>query len=223
MHQRKGKKILAYFFIFFAFVSINNMNLKNFSFYKVKNIKISGFNDKDNKILLKKINNLNLENIFFLNNYELKKIFNSNALIESYKIIKKYPSTLHIKIKKTEFLAQINNDNENYLIGSNGKLIKNNSYNSHLPYVFGKPNIDQFLEFKKVIDQSDFSYNEIESLFFFPSKRWDIKLKKNIIIKLSRDNLKNSLNYSYEILNDKNFKNMKIIDARIINQVILND
>ena len=223
MHQRKGKKILAYFFIFFAFVSINNMNLKNFSFYKVKNIKISGFNDKDNKIILKKINNLNLENIFFLNNHELKKIFNSNALIESYKIIKKYPSTLHIKIKKTKFLANINNDNQPHLIGSNGKLIKNNSFNPQLPYVFGKPGINEFLEFKKIIDQSQFSYNEIEKLYFFPSKRWDIELKKDVLIKLPKNNIKKSLENSYELLKDTNFQNTKIIDARVINQIILND
>ena len=223
MHQQKGKKILAYFFILLAFGSINNIELKNSSFYKIKNIKISGFNEEETNILIKKINKLNLQNIFFLNYNELNKLLNSNSLIETYKIVKKYPSTLDIKIKKTKFLANINNDNQPYLIGSNGKLIKNNSFNPQLPYVFGKPDINEFLEFKKIIDQSQFSYNEIEKLYFFPSKRWDIKLKKDVLIKLPKNNIKKSLENSYELLKDINIQNTKVIDARVINQIILND
>tara|TARA_B100000900_G_C20577742_1_gene716080 strand:- start:1122 stop:1793 length:672 start_codon:yes stop_codon:yes gene_type:complete len=223
MHQQKGKKILAYFFILLAFGSINNIELKNSSFYKIKNIKISGFNEEETKILIKKINKLNLQNIFLLNYNELNKLFNSNSLIETYKIDKKYPSTLDIKIKKTKFLANINIDNQPYLIGSNGKLIQNNSFNPQLPYVFGKPDINEFLEFKKIIDQSQFSYNEIEKLYFFPSKRWDVKLKKDVLIKLPKNNIKKSLENSYELLKDTTFQNVKVIDARVINQIILND
>ena len=223
MHQQKGKKILVYFFILLAFGSINNIELKNSSFYKIKNIKISGFNEEETNILIKKINKLNLQNIFFLNYNELNKLLNSNSLIETYKIVKKYPSTLDIKIKKTKFLANINNDNQPYLIGSNGKLIKNNSFNPQLPYVFGKPDINEFLEFKKIIDQSQFSYNEIEKLYFFPSKRWDIKLKKDVLIKLPKNNIRKSLENSYELLKDINIQNAKVIDARVINQIILND
>ena len=223
MHQQKGKKILAYFFILLAFGSINNIELKNSSFYKIKNIKISGFNEEETKILIKKINKLNLQNIFLLNYNELNKLLNSNSLIETYKIDKKYPSTLDIKIKKTKFLANINNDNQPYLIGSNGKLIENNSFNPQLPYVFGKPDINDFLEFKKIIDRSQFSYNEIEKLYFFPSKRWDVKLKKDVLIKLPKNNIKKSLENSYELLKDTTFQNVKVIDARVINQIILND
>ena len=223
MHQQKGKKILVYFFILLAFGSINNIELKNSSFYKIKNIKISGFNEEETNILIKKINKLNLQNIFFLNYNDLNKLLNSNSLIETYKIVKKYPSTLDIKIKKTKFLANINNDNQPYLIGSNGKLIKNNSFNPQLPYVFGKPDINEFLEFKKIIDQSQFSYNEIEKLYFFPSKRWDIKLKKDVLIKLPKNNIRKSLENSYELLKDINIQNAKVIDARVINQIILND
>jgi len=223
MHQQKGKKILAYFFILLAFGSINNIELKGSSFYKIKNIKISGFNEEETKILIKKINKLNLQNIFLLNYNELNKLLNSNSLIETYKIDKKYPSTLDIKIKKTKFLANINIDNQPYLIGSNGKLIQNNSFNPQLPYVFGKPDINEFLEFKKIIDQSQFSYNEIEKLYFFPSKRWDVKLKKDVLIKLPKNNIKKSLENSYELLKDTTFQNVKVIDARVINQIILND
>ena len=60
-------------------------------------------------------------------------------------------------------------------------------------------------------------------MFFFPSKRWDIEIKNGIIIKLPKSNVKKSLNQSFEVLNDEKFKNIKIIDIRIKNQIILNE
>ena len=95
--------------------------------------------------------------------------------------------------------------------------------NKHLPFIFGKLDVKEFLNFKKIIDHSKFSFQEIENLYFFPSKRWDLELKNNIILKLSKDNPKLSLNNAFEVLNDKNFSNIKIVDARINNQIILND
>ena len=71
--------------------------------------------------------------------------------MKNYEIFKKYPSTLNIKIKKTNFLAKINNNGKNFLIGSNGKLIpKNNFQQSDLPYIFGNPILKEFLNFKKL-------------------------------------------------------------------------
>ena len=51
----------------------------------------------------------------------------------------------------------------------------------------------------------------------------DIELKNGIIIKLSKSNIKKSLNQSFEVLNDEKLKNIKIIDMRIKNQIILNE
>ena len=58
---------------------------------------------------------------------------------------------------------------------------------------------------------------------FFPSKRWDLELKNNIILKLSKDYTKRSLDQVFELLNNDNFNNIKAVDARIKNQIILND
>ena len=92
-----------------------------------------------------------------------------------------------------------------------------------LPFIFGKPEINEFIEFTNVIKQSKFSLNEIKNLYFFPSKRWDLELKNNKILKLSKDHTRISLDQAFELLNDTNFKNIKVIDARIKNQIILND
>ena len=71
MQQRKGKKILIYFFLLLLVGSINNIALKNLKFKDIKDINVIGLGNEDNSILLKKIKNLNLENIFIFNIFQL--------------------------------------------------------------------------------------------------------------------------------------------------------
>ena len=92
-----------------------------------------------------------------------------------------------------------------------------------MPYIFGKPKIQEFLMFKQIVDQSKFSFEEINSLYFFPSKRWDIKLKNNILLKLSNNSTMASLDYAYEFLENNTTEKITTIDIRIDNQVILNE
>ena len=223
MHQRKGKKILIYFFLLFIVGSINNISLNNLKLKKINYININGLGENDNAILLQEIKNLNLDNIFSINKNEIVNQMNSNSLVENYNIFKRYPSSIDININKTKFLARINNNGKIFLVGSNGKLIENNFSSNQLPFIFGNPNIYKFLEFKKIIDQSKISYDEIKNLYFFSSQRWDLELKNNIIIKLSKNYTKESLNLALEFLYSDEFRDVTIIDARIKNQIILND
>ena len=223
MHQQKGKKIFIYLILLIVVGSINNTSLNKTQFENIKNIKISGLNERENINLLKDIDGVNLNNIFFLNGNEISKIISSNSLVENYEIFKKYPYTLNIIIKKTNFLAKINNNGKISLIGSNGKLSDIKFLNKELPFVFGKPEIHEFIKFTNIIEKSKFSLEEIKNLYFFPSKRWDLELKNNIILKLSKDHTRLSLDQAYEILNGKNFNNIKFVDVRIKNQIILND
>ena len=223
MHQRKSKKLLIYFFLLTIISSTNNISLKNFEFQKVKNIEVSGLGETENKLIIDQIKNLNLSNIFFINKVEINNLISSNPLIEKYQIFKSYPSAIQIMIKKTNLLAKINHNNEIFIIGSNGKLIPNNFQASDLPYIFGKPKIQEFLKFKEILDQSKFSFDEIDSFYFFPSKRWDIKLKNNILLKLSNNLTIASLNYAHEFLENNTTGKFTTIDIRIDNQIILNE
>ena len=223
MHQRKGKKIFIYLFLLLIVGSINNTALTKIELKKIKNIEISGLSENENINLLKDIKDLNLDNIFFIDRNKISKIINSNSLVESYEIFLKYPHTIDIKIKKTIFLAKININGKIFLIGSNGKLIDIISLDKEVPFIFGKPQINEFIQLLNIIEISKFSLNEIKNLYFFPSRRWDLEFKNNIILKLSKDNTQLSLDQAFEIINDKNFKNIKVVDARIKNQIILND
>ena len=223
MHLRKSKNILIYFFLLITVGSINNIELSSLKIQKIENIEISGLDEIDNHNIFKDIKNLNLENIFFLHSEELNEIIEKNSLVENFSVFKIYPSTLLIKIKKTDFLAKINNNEKTFLVGSNGKLSSKNFSNIDVPFIFGNPKIKEFLKFKEVIDQSRFSYDQIKNIYFFPSGRWDIELRSKIFIKLPINIDKIYLNYIFEFLSNNSFYNLKILDARIKNQIILND
>ena len=223
MHQRKSKKILIYFFLLLVVSSIGNFSLNNLKFNQIQNIKISGLDKKNNELLFNKFQNLIKENIFFIDKNEITKLINSNSLIEKYEVFKKYPSTISINVEKTNFFAKINSDGNFYLIGSNGKLTPVEDFNYELPYIFGKLNIKEIFKFKQIIDKSKLKYERIESLFFFPSNRWDIKLKGNVLLKLPNNLTYEKLDRLYEFLKNNDRKNFSVVDYRIENQIILNE
>ena len=218
MQQRKSKKVLIYFFLLLVVGSINNINFNSLTLQNINNINISGLDIKDKSTLLKQIENFNLNNIFLISKIDLTNEIESNSLVENYSVFKRYPSSIDINIEKTKFLAKINKNGQIFYIGSNGKFVKNDFLNNQLPFVFGNPEVIEFFYIKEIIDKSKISYSEIKNLYFFPSKRWDLELRDNTIIKLPNENTNLALKLAIDFLDDNKF-----IDARIKNQIILND
>ncbi len=219
MPQQVSKKILVYFFLFIIFGSLNNKNLAQLKFPNIERIKIEGLEIKD-KEFQKSLDLFKMETLFYLDKLKVRELLNSNNLIEEYVIFKRYPSSLEIKIIETEVLALLNRRGKIFYIGSNGKLIEVEDVVKNLPYIFGDPNIEKFLSLKKMIDSSKLDYNDVENLFFFPSGRWDIETSSGVLIKLPIENIEKSLELSLNLLDYKQFDNIKSIDARPRNQVI---
>ena len=218
MQQQKSKKILIYFFLLLVVCSINNINLNSLKFQNIDNVNITGLDIKNKLILFREIEKFNQNNIFLINKIDLTNEIESNSLVENFSVFKRYPSSLNINIDKTKFLAKINKNNQIFYIGSNAKLIKNDSLNNQLPFIFGNPTVREFFNIKEIIDKSKISYSEIKKLYFYQSKRWDLELRDNTIIKLPSDDIDLALNLAIEFLDDN-----KLIDARIQNQIIIND
>ncbi|WP_440914975.1 cell division protein FtsQ/DivIB [Candidatus Pelagibacter sp.] len=221
MPQRKNKKILIYFFLLILVGSINNNSINNLKFEKIKKINIFGLDENDQKLILYNLNNLDLENIFFINKKNLQSIIESNSLVEQYNVIKKYPYSIDINIKKTNFIARINKNGKFFLLGNNGKLSNDDISNIQLPYIFGSPEINEVVELKKIIDQSNIDYSQIVSLYYFNSNRWDLKFTNNLLIKLPEKFDKETLDKISFFLENIELENKKILDARIKNQMIM--
>jgi cell division septal protein FtsQ len=219
MPQQISKKILVYLFLFIIFGSLNNKNLAQLKFPNIEKIEIEGL-ETENKEFQKSLDLFKMKSLFHLDKLKVRELFNSNNLIEEYVISKRYPSSLEIKIIETELLALLNRKGKSFYIGSNGKLIEAEDMVKNLPYIFGDPNIDKFLSLKRMIDSSKLDYNDVENLFFFPSGRWDIETSSGVLIKLPIKNIEKSLELSLNLLDYKQFDNIKSIDARPKNQVI---
>ena len=222
MLQQINKKIIFYISLIIILGTFNNKNLKNFGLPKINMVDIEGkvFNDKE---FLKIKNLIKLNNLLSIQKSPIKELLNSNNLIEEYKVFKRYPSSIEIKIKKTNFLASTNINGKNYLVGSNGKFINTIDYSKNLPFVFGNFKTEKFLELKNIILQSNFKYYDIKNFYYFPSGRWDIETISGILIKLPTTGIKESLNLSIDLLNDIEFSNVKILDIRQKNQIVTND
>ena len=228
MRQYIGKKknILFFFLVLFFLSSINNQIFvkKKESFYNLQSIKVVGLDSEINLEIEENLNFLKNTNIFFIDKEILKDQLSKYNFIENYKIFKSYPSKIILEIEQAEFLARTIKNNETFLIGSNSKFISIEKFSNYenLPIVFGKFTAKKFINFKKIIYQSDLSYNNIKEIFFYPSGRIDIKNRDNILIKFPIENLDQSLKIAHQIINNKNFNN-NVIDLRIPNQVILSN
>ncbi len=223
MLQLISKKIFVYLLLFFFLGTVNNYSILSSSLPKINNVEIYGVNLNEQDKIMRIIENSNIKNIFSINQLNLKNNFNNINFIEKFEIFKIYPSTLKIEIKKTKLVAITKQDGIDYFIGSNGKLIKKNDSILKLPYVFGDLDTEEFIIFKKQIDESDFNFNQISNLYFYKSKRWDIKTTKGNIIKLSKKNIEKNLNLFERLSKENKFKDSSIIDFRQKNQIILNE
>ena len=223
MHQRKSKKILLYFFLLIILGTFNNHFLIKLELPKLKNIEVLGLNEDINQKITNDLIFLKFQNLFLLKSPEIKKIIDTNNSVENYTVFKEFPSTIVIKIEETKILANLYKDSSNYFFGSNGKLIKTKNKKKDKPSLFGDFTSKEFLKLKKMIDKSKLKYTDIKNIYFFNSKRWDIELRNGLLIKLPEKKLLESLDLSIELIKSKNFKNISIIDARVNNQVIINE
>jgi len=223
MQLSLSKKIIFYIFLIIFLSTLNSKHISEIRFKNVDQITVIGLQENEGQDLLNDLQLLNLNNIFFLKKFELMNKLEANKLIENYEIFKKYPSSIVIKVNKTKFLANVFNNGKSFILGSNGKLIESIEKKSNLPNIFGEYDKDSFFNLLKSIKNSNFRISNIKNLYFFKSGRWDIETKLDVIIKLPKDNLKDSLNLSLDLLNNSEFKKVKILDLRQHNQIIINE
>ena len=224
MHQSidKKNKITLYFIFLFVLSTTSGkfqVEQKNYS-SKINKIDIIGLSNNKNLKILDTLNNFFYQNILMIKKNEINKIIAKHNIIEEFSIRKIYPSRLDIKITATKLVAKISGDKQLF-VGANGKLIINNKNDIKLPYIFGKFNSKEFLEFKKNIDRSKFNFIEFKKIYFFPSNRWDILTNDDILIKLPQKNIIESLSLAHSIISNDQFIYKNIVDLRISNQLIL--
>ena len=218
------KKIYFYLLILLLLSSTFNFNIiSNFNKLNlIKHINIVGLNDKEKHILEKNLKIFINKNIFLINKDEAEKILKNNSFIDTYKIVKVFPSHLLVNVKKTKFVGKTILDGEKFYIGKNGKLTKislvEKEYNQ--PQVFGSFEVYEFLKLQEILLKNGFNLDKIKKYYYYKSKRWDIENNDNVLIRLPSENIENSLKNYRSLMKTNKIIKSNLIDLRIKNKII---
>ena len=219
MPQLIDKKKKIYFYIFFLILLSTPLNLKYNSFikeiFKIKNIKVI-----PNELVFEEVYNLLNQNIFKLDNSNLKNLLNKYTYLKSIEIKKIYPDTLEVLITKSSPIAIIDNQITFTYLGDNGKVFKDNIEYNSIPILKGELDIDDAIVVLNLLDKSLYKLEDIKEIIFFPTKRINIILKDNKILKFPIYIDLNYINKTYDFL--QSIKTEKqVIDFRILGKIIL--
>jgi len=220
----KGK-IYFYLVLLLALLSIHNLNSINSinNFFKIKTITInSNFEKNLNQKILSSLDQFHNSNIFLISTTEIRKVLDNFNFLGDYEIRKEYPSILNLELKKTNILAYYLENNNPIFIGENGKKITEKRIDrSDLLILEGHIDIAKFLNLKNKLVINGFKLNDFVKFYSFKSNRWDLIYKNEIIIKLPIDDIDSSLGLLQNIIQSSNINDIRIIDLRIKNRIIL--
>ena len=221
------KKIYFYLLILLLLSSTFNFNIIS-KFKKlnlINDINIAGIGEKEKNILQKNLSIFINKNIFLINREEFLKILKANSFLESYSIVKIFPSKILVNVKKTKFVGMAILDGEKFYIGKNGKLTEASSVEKeyNLPQVFGSFKVHEFLNLQEILITNGFNLSKIKKYYHYKSNRWDIENNNNVILMLPSQDIEKALsNYRYLLRTNKLIEK-NLIDLRIENKIILTD
>ena len=217
----KKRLLIAFLLLFFLSTFNSQKNLDFFSKFEVKEIFIENNQILSDEDLIKELSFLYNRNLLSLKINEIDEVLDKNTFIESLKIKKIYPDQIKVKIFEKKPIVILQDKKNKYYYTTKGSLIDyvNLKNYKNLPIVFG--NKDDFETFYLELKKVNFPFAEIETLYFFESRRWDLKMRTNQTIKLPIHNYRKSLRSFLDIKDKENFRKYKIFDYRITDQLIL--
>ena len=196
----------------------------NFSFFSRMNVKeiiVENVTVLNNKDIKRKLSFLYDTSFYFLKKTDIEKALENEEFVEGFHIKKIYPDKIKIKIFEKKPVAILQNKKKKFYFTDKNKILPYRDVKKfkNLPVVFG--NKESFTIFYSNLKNVGFLIDEIKTLYYFESQRWDIVTKKNQTIKLPSKDYKKSLR-NFNLIKDQiNFDKYKIFDYRINDQLIL--
>ncbi len=218
-------KLYLYFFFFIFLSSIFNFEILNnyHNKFSLKKININGLPIDEKKNIQIELDKLKNENIFSLKKDKvLEKLINFNYL-ETIYVNKVIPSSININISKTPVLGKTIINGKKFYIGKNGKFINSNllSEQNNLPSVFGDFQIDEFINLIKKLKKHEIDIENIKRYYYYKNKRWDLLFFNNLTLRLPSKRVEESIKIYKKLLDNNDLMNIKIVDLRVSNQIIL--
>ena len=228
MHLSTSKyKLYLYLFFFIFLTSV--FNFKIFENYKdkfsIKKIEVNGLSNNEKKMVENELGNFKSLNIFNLKKDVVLNTLEKFNFLEKIYINKVLPSTINIKLSKTAIIGQTLVDGKKFFIGNNGKFINFNHLieNNYIPIIFGDFKIEEYKNLQNILTNHQVDITKLEKYYFYKNKRWDLLFSNGLILMLPSKNVEESIKIYKKLLQSDNLINIKIVDLRVFNQIILTD
>ena len=242
INKRKKSFFKIYIFcllIFLSFFVYLYLNFNKFAYatsdliqkysnkynYNLKAIEVEGLTNLNKDDVLIFFNKFKNNSIFLVPVKEISNEIKKNKWIKEVNIRNDYKNTLKINIQEEIPIGIYENNNQKILFSENLAILeilgKNHNYKNLISF-YGENSIINSKYLISKIDQD--IKNMIQSVIFIENRRWNIKLKNKITLKLPDKNLEEAIkNYRkiYLNLSNKDLKDIEIIDLRIPNQAII--
>ena len=218
-------KLFLYLFFFIFLSSIFNFQiLKNYQdIFSLKIININGLPLSEKKNIQIELNKLKNVNIFKLKKNEVLEKLSDFNFLENIYVNKVIPSSLNINISKTSILGKTVRNGKKFYIGKNGNFIKPNliEEQSNLASVYGNFKIEEYLSLIKKLKDEEIDIENIKEFYYYKNKRWDLLFSNKLTLMLPSKKQEVSINIYKKLLENNNLINVKIIDLRVSNQIII--
>ena len=164
--------------------------------------------------------------IFLIPIKEISKNLHQNKWIKDFTIKNDYKNTINVNIVESIPIGIYFNGEDNLLFDKNGEIIDfvNSNYNLYFDLIIFEGNNSLFNANIFLNSLPLLFRNEIKKAIFINNRRWDVKLRNGINIKLSENNILDSFNnYDkfYKNVSNQELTEIEMIDLRIPKQIIL--
>ena len=193
--------------------------------YNLKKIEVLGLSNLNKDEILLPFNKFINYSIFLIPAKQISDEIKKNKWVKEVSIRNDYKNTLTINIKEEIPIGIYENNNQKILFSKNLvilELLKKNHDYENLIIFYGENSIINSKNLFLNIDHE--ILRKIKTATFIENRRWDIKLKNMIVLKLPEKNLEKAIeNYKkiYSNLSNKDLKDIEIIDFRITNQATI--
>ena len=220
----KYKLYLYLLFLIFLSSTFNFKFLENYQDkFKLKSIIIDGVSYKEKKYIEEELNKLKNRSIFGIKKNNVLEILTKFNFIESIYVKKIIPTSININLSKTSILAKTFINGEEFYIGKNGKYINSNQIfkKYKTATVFGKFEIKEFINLYNILHNHQLEIGNIDQYYYFKNRRWYLVFSNGLVLKLPSKNKSDSIKIFKQLIDNDNLTNIKIVDLRVFNQIIM--
>ena len=173
------KKSVIGLIILFVFLTTYTpkLDLITGSDFNIQKIEIEGNSILKSEKIVKKLNFLYKENLFFLDLKDIEDILKKESFIESFSVKKIYLKNIKIIIVEKTPIAVLQSKKRKLYISDKGEFIDFEKIEKYvdLPIVFGNGN--SFFSLYQDLKNIKFPFETIKAYYFFDSGRWDLVMQ----------------------------------------------